>query len=75
MKDDSFSWGLLGRPPQWVLDGDAQTMMAYRKILKEADKVKKMSGRQKAIALAELKARFRQRFPEEQSKARTDFDE
>ncbi len=58
------SWGTLGKPPAWVLEGNPSLIARYKKYLAEEKAILKLTSKSKAVKLAELRVRFQREFPE-----------
>lgn len=59
------SWGHLGRPPQWVLEGPKHVVDQYKKFVDEEQKIMRMPPKLRTVKLAELRVRFLRAFPAE----------
>lgn len=60
------AWGILGKPPASVLNGTSDKMDLFKKYQAEAAKTQKLANaKQRAVKLAELRAKFQRDFPPE----------
>lgn len=61
------SWGHLGKPPKSVLDGTSTKMALFKFHQAECMKASKLANpKQRAIKLAEIKAKYTRDFPPEE---------